>query len=73
MARGIEERLRALAPPAEQPAVPLPVVADYLAGALLTLLKWWLDNDMPYPPERMEVIFQQLVLPGVWAALGQHG
>jgi AcrR family transcriptional regulator len=72
MARSFEARLRALAP-AEQPAVPLPIVADYLAGALLTLLKWWLDNDMPYPPERMEAIFQRLVLPGVWASLGRHG
>lgn len=51
------------------PAVPLPVVSQYLAGAFLTLLKWWLAADMPYPPEQMEHIFQQLALPGVWAML----
>lgn len=73
LARSIEESLRALAPAAQPPTVPLPILADYLAGALVTLLKWWLDNELPYPPERMETIFQQLVLPGVWAALGTQG
>ena len=29
------------------------------------LLKWWLDNKMPYSPERMDEIFQQLAMPGV--------
>jgi hypothetical protein len=43
------------------------VVSEYLAGAFITLLKWWLAAGMPYPPEQMESIFQQLVLPGVWA------
>ena len=47
------------------------MIADYLAGALLTLLKWWLDNELPYPPERMDAIFQELVLPGVRAAVGE--
>ncbi len=51
------------------PSIPLPVVSQYLAGAFLTLLKWWVVADMPYPPEQMENIFQQLALPGVWAML----
>ena len=55
--------------PAHEPAVPLPIVADYLTGALMTLLKWWLDNKMPYSPERMAEIFEQLVMPGVRTAL----
>jgi hypothetical protein len=45
------------------------VVAQYLASAFLTLLKWWISADMPYPPEQMESIFQQLALPGVRAML----
>jgi hypothetical protein len=45
------------------------VVAQYLAGAFLTLLKWWLEAEMPYPPEQMDRIFQQLVLPGMWATI----
>lgn len=51
------------------PSIPLTVVSQYLAGAFLNLLKWWLEADMPYSPERMDEIFQQLALPGVWATI----
>ena len=60
------------APPTAPPSVgipPLPLVADYLAGAILSMLTWWLDNDMPYTPEQMDTLFQQLVWPGVQATL----
>ncbi len=50
-------------------AVPPEIVADYLAGALLTLVRWWLDHELPYTPQQMEVIFQQLAMPGVHALL----
>jgi hypothetical protein len=43
---------------------PSPIVAHYLAGTFLTLLKWWLTADMPYSPEEMDEFFQQLALPG---------
>jgi hypothetical protein len=46
--------------------MPLTVVAQYLAGAFLNLLKWWLEAEMPYTPEQMDAMFQQLALPGVW-------
>jgi AcrR family transcriptional regulator len=48
-----------------EPLVPLDVLAHTMAGSLLILLKWWLDHKMPYPPERMNDFFQQLVMPGV--------
>lgn len=70
LCRAIEPALAALC--AERHAslpMPLLVVAQYLAGALLTLLKWWVAADMPFPPDQMESIFQQLALPGVWAML----
>ena len=50
-------------------AVPPEVVADYLAGTLLTLVHWWLEQGMPYTPEQMETFFERLVLPGVRAVL----
>ncbi len=65
----IEPALSTLYAEKRSPPIPLPVVSEYLAGAFLTLLKWWLAADMPYPPEQMESIFQQLALPGVWAML----
>ena len=66
----IEEHLAPLLPEDQDPLVPLPLVSSYLAGALLWLLKWWLDNDMPHPPERMAEIYEQMVMPGAQAALG---
>ena len=53
----------------KNPAIALPVMSSYLAGAFLNLLKWWVKAGMPYPPEEMDRIFRQLALPGVWAAL----
>ena len=65
----IEPALSTLCAERRSPPIPLQVVSQYLAGALLTLLKWWIGASMPYPPEQMESIFQQLALPGVWAML----
>lgn len=52
-------------------AVPVPVMTTYLAGTLQTLLRWWLDNDMPYPPEQMNEMFMQLVMGGITAVVPQ--
>jgi len=67
--RTIEPALCALCAEKRSPPIPLPVVSEYLAGAFLTLLKWWVEASMPYPPQQMENIFQQLALPGAWAML----
>ena len=69
LCQAIEPALSTLYAEKRSPPIPLPVVSEYLAGAFLTLLKWWLAADMPYPPEQMETIFQQLALPGVWSML----
>jgi len=69
MRRNIEQHLITLIPAGQPPAAPLPLVADYLAGAILSMLTWWLDNDMPYTPEQMDTLFQQLVRPGVQTTL----
>lgn len=69
LCQAIESVLCTLCAEKRSPSIPLPVVSEYLAGAFLTLLKWWVAADMPYPPEQMENIFQQLALPGVWSML----
>lgn len=66
----IQEHIEQVLPDGQLAPVPPPVMANYLAGALLNLLTWWIDHDMPYPPERMDEIFQALVMPGVRAVLG---
>ena len=69
LSQKIEERLGALLPPGRLTSIPLPVLAYNLAGGLLVLLKWWLDNKMPYTPEKMDKIFQELVLTGAQRGL----
>lgn len=69
LSRKIEERLRALLAGRPEPSLPLPLVSNTLAGGLLVMLKWWLDNKMPCPPETMNAAFQQLVMRGIRSEL----
>ncbi len=61
----LQERLTALISEKALSSVPLPLLCYSIAGTVLLLLKWWLDNRMPYSPERMNEIVQQLMLPGI--------
>ncbi|MBN1139622.1 MAG: TetR/AcrR family transcriptional regulator [Anaerolineae bacterium] len=65
-----QARLDRLVAERGQPSIPPCVIAPYLVGALLALLTWWLDHDMPYPPERMDEMFRQLTAPAVSAIFG---
>ena len=69
LSRTIEQTLAATLATKRSPSVPLTVMSQYLAGAFLNLLKWWLEAEMPYSPAQMDEMFQQLALPGVWATL----
>lgn len=69
LCQNIELHLAELVPDGQVPALPLPLVADYLAGTILNLLKWWLDHEMPHTPKQMDRMFLQLVMPGVKATL----
>src|SRR5512138_1919374 len=42
--------------------VPVPILANFIAGSFLTLLKWWLENKRVYSPEQMDEIFRKLSL-----------
>ena len=53
-----------------EPSIPLAVLSYSMAGILLILLKWWLDNKMPYSPDYMDEIFQQLAMPSARNILG---
>ncbi len=45
--------------------IPLPILASFIAGSFLILLKWWLENKMIYSPEEMDKIFQNLTMAGI--------
>lgn len=58
-ARTIARRLAVL-PPRPGVSVPLPVLAQASAGALFALLRWWVDHDAPYSPERMDEMYHAI-------------
>ena len=41
------------------------VLEYYIASSYLSLITWWLDNDLPYTAEQMDALFQQFVFPGI--------
>lgn len=45
--------------------IPIPILANFIAGSFLTLLKWWLETKMMYSPEEMDTIFKRLATAGL--------
>lgn len=64
-ARGIERRLTELPRGQGIPAAERPAIAFAHAGALLSLLTWWVDRGMRQPPEEMDQLFHKMVWKGV--------
>jgi AcrR family transcriptional regulator len=51
-------------------SIPVSVLAKFVANTFLTLLRWWFDEDLQYTPERMDEMFQKLVMPGIQEIIG---
>src|SRR6185295_10053952 len=66
-ARGIERRLSELPRAKSISASELPAIAFTHAGALLSLLTWWLDRGMREPPAEMDELFHRMVWNGLSA------
>jgi len=64
-ARGIERRLSELPRANSIPPNQLPAIAFTHAGALLSLLTWWLDRGMRESPAEMDELFHRMVWNGV--------
>ena len=68
-ARGIDQRLTEIAPggavlPADRSAI-----AHAFAGALFSMLSWWIHHAMPKSPEEMDKLFHDMV----WARVSGPG
>ena len=64
-ARGIERRLSELPGGQTIAANELPAIAFTHAGALLSLLTWWIDRGMREPPAEMDALFHRIIWKGV--------
>ncbi len=70
-ARVIDQRLARLPSARALPASRRTAVAHAFAGALLSLVTWWIDHGMSAPPEQMDEIYHQMVWSGVRASAGR--
>ncbi|MCI0438644.1 MAG: TetR/AcrR family transcriptional regulator [Chloroflexi bacterium] len=68
-AQHIEAILRAAFAEADS-AIPLSVLASYLAGAHLALVQWWLEKRQPCTPEDLAQAFHRLRRAAIRDALG---
>jgi hypothetical protein len=64
-ARGIEQRLSELVRGRGIPVDERAAIAFAHAGALLSLLTWWIDRGMRQPPAEMDQLFHKMVWTGV--------
>jgi AcrR family transcriptional regulator len=53
--------------------LPVDVVTEYLAGALLGVLVWWVRQGFPQPPAEIARVCQAMATPSVLAALDHPG
>ena len=48
--------------PSGSSQIPPEIAAYHFMSSAAELIQWWLDHDMPYPPERMGQIFAALII-----------
>jgi hypothetical protein len=70
-ARGIERRLNEVPRARTTDGAPHAASAHALAGALLSLMTWWINSGMRIPPEEMDEMFHRMVWSGVGASTRQ--
>lgn len=63
-ARGIERRLSELPRGQSIPRKEVPAIAFAQAGALLSLVTWWIDRGMREAPEEMDELFHRIIWNG---------
>lgn len=51
--------------------MPIELTTHWIVTSLLSLVVWWLENNMPYSPEEMEEMFRRLTMPGIEVGLGR--
>jgi AcrR family transcriptional regulator len=68
-AQEIEANLRAAFAETDS-TIPLDVLANYLAGARIALVQWWLEKRQPHTPENLAQTFQRLQRAAIRDAFG---
>ncbi len=51
------------------PNIPVQIASNHIIASIFALMRWWLENDMPHPPQRMGEIYTDLIIKPTWLAL----
>lgn len=69
IAANVEERFHMVFP--KDADIPYTLLSNYCAGVVITLATWWLENDMPHPPEEMAHTYNRLIATGIIGFLNE--
>lgn len=61
----VRSELAAATPRNSESAIPRDFVVQYVVGAYMAVLTWWLDGGAKLPPERVDAMFRRLTAEGV--------
>lgn len=64
----LEQEIRAAIPEGEANTVPSPLIARFLAGAMIAVSSWWLETGEQYSPEEIDAFFRKLAINGLKGA-----
>jgi hypothetical protein len=45
--------------------IPREVVVQYVVGAFMAVMTWWLDSGAKLPPQRIDAMFRRLATEGI--------
>ena len=65
---GLQEAERMFGPSTDR-QIMMDLAVDHLMISIVMMIRWWLDHDMPYEPEKMGQIMAELTIRPVIAAL----
>lgn len=68
--RNIEPHATSIYQHYTNPQLPLKLFLNHSVSSFLNLVRWWLENDMPYSPDEMAIYYERLVIHSAWWAVG---
>lgn len=64
----VRNELVATADKSSPEAIPAEFVVQYVVGAYMAIMTWWLDGGAKLPPHRMDAMFRRLAIEGILRA-----
>jgi AcrR family transcriptional regulator len=66
----LQEELSELLPWTVQDEIPRSALIQFVVGALMSILTWWLEGGSNLKPAQVDAIFRRLTVPAIEAAAG---